>query len=155
MRAGCAVSCRCELLQSFDESRGAPCAAGDDENRVVAGDRSDFLRQLRPIDRFGERLRLAAPGADDDQLLHALDAAQERGGGALERAERRLRVRRLGARPLVGAVARALDQPELLDVARNRRLRRLEAALLQQTAQPLLALERLAIDELEDDRLAT
>ena len=58
------------------------------------------------------------------------------------------------ARPLVGAVAGALDQAELLDVARDRRLRRVEAALVQAPAQLLLAVQRVAIDEFEDDGLA-
>ena len=128
--------------------------ARDHENRVVAGDRADRFRQLRAIERVGQRLRLAAARADDDELLDALDAAQELGGRALERGERRLRVRRLGAGPLVGAVAGALDEAELLDVARNRRLRRVEAALAQAAAQLLLAVERLAVDQFEDDGLA-
>ncbi len=102
---------------------------------------------------IGERLRLPDAGAEDDELLDALDAAQELGRRALERRERRLGVRRVGAGPLVGAVARALDQPELLDVARDRRLRRVEAALAQAAAQLLLAVERLAVDEFEDDGL--
>ena len=37
------------------------------------------------VERLGQRLRLARPGADDDELLHALDAAEKLGGGALER----------------------------------------------------------------------
>ena len=69
-------------------------------------------------------------------------------------AQRRLRVGRVGARPLVGAVAGALDEAELLDVARNRRLRRVEAALMQPAAQLLLAVERLAVDEFENHGLA-
>ena len=62
----------------------------DHQNGVVAGDGADGLRQLRAVDGEGERLRLAGAGADDDQLLHAVDAAQELGGRALERAQRRL-----------------------------------------------------------------
>ena len=68
----------------------------------------------RAIERLGQRLRLAAAGADDDELLDALDVAQELGGGALERGERGLGVRRVGAGPLVGAVAGALHQAEIL-----------------------------------------
>ena len=36
--------------------------------------------------RLGQRLRLPDAGADDDELLHALDAPEELAGGALERA---------------------------------------------------------------------
>ena len=129
-------------------------AARDHENRVVAGNRADHFRQAGAVERLGERLGLAPAGPDDDELLDAIDAAQEFVGGALERGERRLGVRRLGARPLVGAVAGALDQAELRDVARDGRLRRLEAALMQPAAQQLLAVQRLAVDELEDDGLA-
>src|SRR5262249_16207248 len=133
---------------------GSARAARDDENRVVSRDRADHLGQLRAIERFGERLRLGAARADDDELLDALDPADELVGGPLQRGERRLGVRRLGAGALVGAVAGALPQAELLDVARNRRLRRFEAALVKSPGEQLLAVERLAIDHLEDQRLA-
>ena len=76
------------------------------------------------------------------------------GGGALERAERGFGIGRVGAGALIGAVSRALHQPEILDVARDRRLRRFEAALTQAAAQQLLAVEPFAIDQLEDDGLA-
>src|SRR5262245_1797754 len=141
------------LPEPFDKRRRGAGAARDDENRVVAGDRADLFDQLRAVDRFGQRLCLSAAGPDDDELLHALDAAQERGRRPLERRQRRLRAGRLDARPLIRAVAGALDQAELLDVARDGRLRRLEAALVKPLAEQLLALERLAIDELEDDGL--
>ena len=57
--------------------------------------------------------------------------------------------------PLVGAVAGALDEAELLDVARDGRLRGVEALLMQAAPQLLLAVERLAIDEFQDDGLPT
>src|SRR5262245_24359488 len=137
------------LPETFHQRRRGPGAAGDDEDRVVAADRAHFLGKLRAIDGFRQRLRLAPPGPDDHQLLHALHAAQERRRRPLERGQRRFRVRRLDTRPLVGAVAGSLHQAELLDIARNRRLRRLEPALLKFFTEQLLALERLAIDELE------
>ena len=61
---------------------------------------------------------------------------------------------RLGARALIRAVAGALHQPELLDVSRDRRLRRLEPGLEQTPAQLLLAVERLALDQFENRALA-
>src|SRR5262245_8153701 len=137
---------------SHQRRRGAG-APRDDEDRVVAADRAHFLGQLRPIDRLGQRLRLAAAGPDNDELLDALHAPQERRGRPFERRQRGLRVGHLDARTLIRAVAGALHESELRDVARNRRLRRCEAALLKTLAQQLLALERLAIDELEDDGL--
>ena len=94
------------------------------------------------------------PVRTDEQLLDAFDPAQELGGRALERGERRLRIRRVGARTLVGAVPRAFDQPEIRDVARDRRLRGVETALAQTAAQLLLAVERVAVDQFENQRLA-
>ena len=102
--------------------------------------------------RERQRLRLADAGADDDQLLHAIDAPQELGGARSSASSAVSGFGGLGAGPLVGAVARALDQAELLDVARDRRLRRVEAALLQPAAQLLLAVQRFAVDEFEDER---
>jgi len=86
------VSFRGVLLEALDEGRGAARAACDHENRVVAADRPDDLRQLRAVERDGQGLRLAAARPDDDELLNTLDAAQELGGGPLERGERRLRI---------------------------------------------------------------
>src|SRR5262249_1450487 len=139
------------VLQTLDERCGAAGAAGDDEDSVVAGDRTDDLRELGAIEREGEWLRLADAGTDDDELLDAIDVAEELGGGALGGG---VRGWRLGAGTLVGAVAGALDEAEIADVARDGRLRRIEAARAQTAAQQLLAVERLAIDQLEDCGLA-
>src|SRR5437879_2763649 len=84
-------------LEAFDERRGAARPARDDENRVVAGNRADRLVESGPIERLGEHLRLASARAHDDQLLHALDAAQEISGRALERRQRGLGIGRLRA----------------------------------------------------------
>src|SRR5438067_2673558 len=130
-----ARSLRRIVLQPPGQRAGAARAARDDQNRVVAADGSDHLRQLRAIERDRERLRLARTGSHDDELLHALDAAQELGRRALERGERRLGIARVRARPLICAVAGLLHEAELLDVARDRRLRGLEAALTQAAAQ--------------------
>ena len=81
------------VLQPLDERGRAARAARDQQNRVVAGNRADHLREPRAIERLGQRLRLAAAGADDDELLDAVDVAQEFRGRALERGERRLGVR--------------------------------------------------------------
>src|SRR3989441_2853814 len=55
-------------------------------------------------------LPISDAGSDDDQLLNALGASQEFGGRAFERRARRLRVRRIDTRSLIGAIARALDE---------------------------------------------
>ena len=73
-------------------SAAAPLAvAADDEDRVVAGNRADRFVELGAIERLGQRLRLAASGAEHDELLHAFDTAQERRRGALERRARQSR----------------------------------------------------------------
>ena len=140
-------------LEPLHERRRAAIVARDDENRVVAGDRADRLRQLRAVDGERQRLRLPGSGANDDELLHAIDAPQEARRRALERVERELRTGHVDALPLIGAVAGALDEPELLDVARDRRLRGFAAALQQPSPHLLLAVERLAIDQFQDQVL--
>ena len=101
---------------------------------------------------IGERLRLAAPVRMTTSCCTRSTRRRNSAAARSSAVERRLGIGRVGAGPLVGAVAGALDQAELLDVARDRRLRRLEAALVQAAAQLLLAVERLAIDEFEDER---
>ena len=64
-------------LSRLISAAAARAAAGDDQNRVVAGDGADRLGEPRAVERFGERLRLAAAGADDHELLDALDVADE------------------------------------------------------------------------------
>ncbi len=86
-----------------------------------------------------ERLRLPHAGPHDNQLSAPLHALKKLSRTALERAERRRGACGQLARPLVGAVAGTLHQAEFLDVARDRRLRRLESRLVQPAAQPLLA----------------
>ena len=95
------------VLQAFGQGGGAAARRGA-ITRIVSSPAivPTTSGEAGAVERLGERLRLAPAGADDDELLHAIDAAQELGGGALERGERGLRVRRLGAGPLVGAVAR-------------------------------------------------
>src|SRR5687768_5036210 len=105
--------------QALRERGRAPLIFGDDENRVVAGDGADGLAQLRPIDGDRERLRLRGAGAHDDEMPGAIDFSQTVRGDALERGQRRRRGRDLGAGRLVGAVTRALDQTEVLDVTRD------------------------------------
>src|SRR5580765_6832756 len=134
------------LLQPLEERGRRAAATGDDQDRVVAGDGPDDFREPGSVERFGKRLRLAAAGPDDHELLDALDVADEIGGGTLEGAQRRFGVGGVGAGALVCTVAGALHEAEVLDVARDRRLRRLEAALAEPAAEQLLAVEPFAVD---------
>ena len=129
-----------------DERGRPPRAARDHENRIVAADGAHDLRQPGAIERKGECLRLARPGPNDHELLDAVDRMDELGRGALERGEHRFGIRRLEAGPLIRAVSGALHQSELLDVARNRRLRRVEAALLQAAALGHAAIARTLVE---------
>src|ERR1044072_8743561 len=139
------ASLRRVILQPFGERGGATGAARDDEDGVVGGTSTDRLGEASALEPLRQRLGLTAAGADDHQLLDAIDAAQELGSGALERDQRRFRIGRFGAGTLIGAVAGALDQPELGDVARDRRLGGVESFLVQTAPQQLLAVERLAV----------
>src|SRR5262249_20137516 len=85
----------------------------------------------------------------------AFEAAQELGDRALERAQRGNRACGRLARALVGAVASALDQPEVADVARDRRLSGRKPGLLQPAAHLFLAAQRLTVDQFEDQTLTT
>ena len=128
-------------------------AARDDKNRVVAAYGADRFGQLGPIERDRERLRLTDSRPNDNQLLDLFDPTQKLTGGALQRRQRRFGVRCLGVGPLIGAIAGTLHETELLDVPRDGRLRRVEAALVQAATELLLAIERFAIDQFEDDVL--
>src|SRR5262245_34477616 len=143
----------CETLQTPRQRCCATRIPGDDENRVVALNRSNRLRQLRAINRLGKSRSLALSRATHDELLHTIRAAKNLSRSALERRKSRFRVPVVFPRPSIRAVARAFDQSQLLDVAGNRCLRRVEAALTQTTAQLLLIVERIAIDEFQDDGL--
>src|SRR5260221_8160661 len=54
-------------------------AAANHEDGVLAADRADHFRQPRPVDGFGQRLRLRRLGAQDDELLHHVELAQGAG----------------------------------------------------------------------------
>ena len=66
-------------------ARARRASRRDDENGVVAGQRADHFRQVRRIDGHAEQLRLAWAGAQHHQLLHAIDAGQIVGGGAMQK----------------------------------------------------------------------
>lgn len=126
-----------------------------DQDSVVALNRPDRLRQLRAVDRLRERRRFSPTRTKHDELLHAIGAAEKLAGGPLERGERRFGTGEVPAWPLIGPVAGPLDEPKILDVPRNRRLRCIESALVQASAQLLLAVECIAVDQLKDDGLSS
>src|SRR5262245_47196144 len=109
----------CETLQTPRQRCRATRVPGDDENRVVALNRTHCLRQLGAINRLGKRRGLASSRAKNDELLYTVRAAQELSCCALERRKRRLRVPVVFPGPSVGAVTRAFHQSQLFDVARD------------------------------------
>ena len=143
-----------ELLEALRQHRGATGIARDDENRVIARDRAGGLRQMRPVDRQGQRLRLPDTGPQNDELLDAFHLLQVLARGALKGRAGGRRRGGIGRGPPIGAVSRLLDQPQLRDVPGDRRLGGAEPALAQSASELLLVVERLAVDELENDGLA-
>ena len=67
------------------------------------------------------------PGAQQHQLLHSIDATQLRRQRALKHRRRRMAVGLGPRRRLIRALGSTLDQPQLADVPRQRRLRDVEA----------------------------
>ena len=88
----CVLSLSCEPFEPLDQRPRAACVAGDRQNRVVAGDRADDFRKPRAVDRHAEQLRLSRPGAQQHQLLHAIDARQIVGERAMQQRLRRVAV---------------------------------------------------------------
>src|SRR5688500_8823150 len=72
---------RSALAGELEQPRREACPglgrAGDDEDRVVAGDGAEHFLELLLIDRFGDRLRAATDRAQDDELADAVDAGEE------------------------------------------------------------------------------
>src|SRR5262245_31011184 len=133
------------LVQTPGERRCAAGILGDHEDRVVAGNRADDLGLAGSIDGECKRLRLSRSGANHEHLLRPIDPPQEFPSGALECVEDSVRTHRIDTGPLVRTVAGTLYEAELLDVARNGGLCRLEPRFVQAAAQLLLTVERLAV----------
>jgi hypothetical protein len=143
-----------KLLEALRQHGGATGIPRDDENRVIARDRASGLWQMRPVDRQGQRLRLTDTGPQDNELLDALYPLQVLTRGALERRPRGGRRGGVGRGPSIRTISRLLDQAQLRDVPRDRRLRGAEAAPAQSTPELLLVVERLAVDQFENDSLS-
>ena len=132
----------------WTSSRAALRAAASrliDEDRVVTGDRAEHVGQLRPVDGHGQGLRLAGAGPEHEQLLGLLDAGEIVDQRALQVVPGGIGAGGRGVvvgRRLVGAIGGPLHQPELLDVARQRGLRHVEALGEQALTQLFLAADR-------------
>jgi N-acetyl-gamma-glutamyl-phosphate reductase len=125
------------------------------ENRVVASERTDHLVQLGTVDGERERLSHARTGADDDELLDAIDAAGVFRQGALQRDTRACRDGLRRTLELVRPIGGALHESQVPDVARKRGLGNGIPAGFQPGPQLLLALNLLVGDELDNCRLTS
>ena len=83
--------------------------------------------ELRAIDPLGQPLCLPAIRAKHQERVHALVAPHERRHGAAQLVTRSPRGAPLAAGPDVGSIPGALDQPYLLEITGDRRLRRVDA----------------------------
>src|SRR5882672_3409458 len=70
------VSGRPPAFQSLRKARRVGRAATDDEDRVVACNRADDLRQPGPIDRDSQWLRLPRVGLQHDELIDDVQSAK-------------------------------------------------------------------------------
>src|SRR5687768_4247664 len=137
----------------FGEVGAGDALPGRDEDRVVARDGSRDVAERRGVEHAGERVRVARRRRDDEQVARRDERereAPERGGQLAEAVEvpgARMRV----DEPAV--LVAHLDEPELRDVARHRRLHRLEAVVAQRLRDFGLRRELAGVDETEDRAL--
>lgn len=159
LRVGCspADSPRSPLhrLQPTRELRRIPRRPADHQDGIVASNSADDLRQAGAIDRERERLSLPRVGPQHQELLDRLVPPQVFVDGTLKHG---LCVDRLNfgpASPTVSPIRRAFDEPQLLDVSRQRRLRRLDAPVAEPDPELLLAGNWFLLNEFEDGGLPT
>ena len=110
---------------------------------------------LHPVERPGDRRRRADLTRDDDQVLGDDGAAPELAKQRVEGVARLEHPPMAGYDvPLAPKEVAGLDEPELADVARDRRLRDDAAGRSQRVQELLLRSEPQAIDEADDEPLA-
>src|SRR5205085_10064910 len=116
---------------------GVGRAGGDDEARVVTGERADDLRVLEPVERPGDRRGRAELRLDDDDVLGRGRADAELPQDALERLPRVWAAVASGQHvPRAAERVARLLQAQLPDVARDRRLRDGAAGPGQRLGEP-------------------
>jgi len=144
-----------QLLDAPAEALAGGDGATDDEDGVVAGDGTDDVGDVLAIQGPRHGLGAARRRAHDEQLRHAFDRCDELRD---ERFERRpaafVGVVALGPRVADALSGRHSRQSQLVHVARECRLRHVEATLAEQSPQVLLRRHRPGIDELEYHRVA-
>ena len=119
----------------------------DEQDRVIASDRADHLRQLYTVDRQSERLGLTRVSSDHQELLHLVDPAQILPDGTPDRSVSAPSYAPRGTRPSVGPVGGALDKLELLDITGDGGLGRMKPACAQPLPEVILAADGLVGNE--------
>src|SRR6266542_1934431 len=141
------------FLEPLREPGGIRCAAANHQDRIVAGNRADDLRQPRAIDGDGQRLCLPCVRLQNDQLIDDVVAAEVIVNG---RAAFFFGVDaggQLGPRAAVRPVRGALDQAQVTDVAGQRGLGGVDASAAEPLPQLFLARDRLSVHDFQDGGL--
>src|SRR5687768_1260984 len=146
-----------ERPQPADDAVARRRRAADEEDGVVAADRPEDVGPALPVERRRDRLGAAGDGAENDELADAVHGREELREEGVERRRAPAVGRRRGG-ALGGRVARAVlgrhaHETQLAQVARERRLRHVPAALPEEATQLLLAPHLVGAHELENRRL--
>ena len=138
------------------KSLGALGIAHDDENRVVAAQCADHIHRAHRVDRHRRRLTQTGKRLDDDHVLRGVDIGHALTENIPQTSREAVRCtsRRSRIFILSGLSGKRFDEPQLLDVARDCRLRGAVADRTQMVGQLLLRLDLEAIDQLQDLRLS-
>ena len=105
------------MLNLFRERLSLAFTAADDQDRVVAANRADDVRDADAVERNGQRLGLSGIGPQHDKLLHRLESSKELGDSAAQhRFGTAMRVSLSRAGPPVRAVSGPLHQSEITDI---------------------------------------
>src|SRR5947209_1066348 len=144
------------VFEALSDHRRLLRRLDDHEHGVVAADRAEDLRPVGAVERSREHHRGAGMRAQHDLIQAGTHLDHDLRHHAVQprrecRPDARLDVLERAA---VAAFERDLEQAELLDVARDRRLRDLVALLLEQRGELVLRVDRARGDEREDRALA-
>ena len=136
------------------EFRSGGVVAHDDQRRIVAGERADHVGHMQRVDVRAGRRTQAGHGLDDDQVLRKVDIRDAFAEDHAEAAVKAVDVVGLRRGIVIAAqTVECFDDAQLLDVARNGRLRAAEAAGVQLVEQLLLRFNVFFCDQLQNFRL--
>jgi hypothetical protein len=139
-------------------NHSAPCLnrAADQQDRVVAGDRTQYVWPRFTVDGGGDWLCAPRDRVQNHQFARTVNLVEELWQQVIERPTVVLH----GRHPAVGErVSNAVagwnsGEPELVEVARKRRLRDFPAPLTQVFPQLILALHRPGLHDLVDCQMS-